>query len=98
LVGYKECLQAGKACADNQLPGRPTVLGYAEANSSFRRRLPETYHGLPYAVQARADMFSPLFFEEVRRLKSRGLSNREIGEKLGVSAKTVVRRLKEVRG
>jgi DNA-binding NarL/FixJ family response regulator len=30
------------------------------------------------------------------RLKSRGLSNREIGEKLGASAKTVVKRLKEI--
>jgi DNA-binding NarL/FixJ family response regulator len=42
-------------------------------------------------------MFSPRFFEEVRRLKSRGLSNREIGEKLGVSAKTVGKPLKEMR-
>ena len=50
----------------------------------------------PYAVQARSDMLTPQFFEEVRRLRSRGLSSREIGEKLGVSAKTVVKRLKEI--
>ena len=41
-------------------------------------------------------MFSPLFFQELRRLKSKGLSNWEIGEKLGVSVKTVVKRLKEM--
>ena len=72
-----------QACRDKGLPGEATVLAYAESNPSFRGKLLETYHALPYAVQARADMFSPRFFEEVRRLKSRGLSNREIGEKLG---------------
>jgi DNA-binding CsgD family transcriptional regulator len=40
-------------------------------------------------------MFSPHFFEELGRLKSRGPPNREIGERLGVSAKTVVKPLKQ---
>lgn len=42
-------------------------------------------------------MFSPRFFKDLRRLKRKGLSNAEIAEKLGVSGKTVVKRLKQLR-
>jgi DNA-binding NarL/FixJ family response regulator len=72
------------------------VLGYAKSNPGFRKKLLDTYPDLPYPVQARADMFSPRVFEEVKRLKSKGLSNREIGGKVGVSEKTVGKRLKEI--
>jgi hypothetical protein len=43
------------------LPGKAAVPGYAESNP----------HALPYAVQARADMFSPQFFEDLERLKKK---------------------------
>jgi hypothetical protein len=45
------------------------VLGYAKSNPGFRKKLLDTYPDLPYPVQARADMFSPRVFEEVKRLK-----------------------------
>jgi hypothetical protein len=86
-----------EVCTDKNLPSKATVLGYAESNPSFRRKLLETYHGLPYVVQARADMLSPHFFEDLKRLKSKGLSAGEIGERLGMSSKTVVKHLKEMR-
>lgn len=73
------------------------MLGYAETNPSFRRKLLETYHALPCAVQARADMFSPEFFEEVKKLNSKGVSDRKVAEKLGVCSKTVTKRLKQIR-
>jgi DNA-binding NarL/FixJ family response regulator len=83
-----------QACKDRRLPSEPTVLGYADANPSFRKKLVDTYHSLPYAVQARADMFSPQFFKDLNRLKRKGLNFTEIAEKLQVSRKTVVRRFK----
>jgi hypothetical protein len=82
-------------CKDKNLPSRPMVLHYAESNPIFRERLLDTYYALPYAVQARADMFSPQFFEDLKRLRGRGLSAKEIGEELQVSFKTVLKRLKQ---
>jgi DNA-binding NarL/FixJ family response regulator len=72
------------------------LLCYDKSNPRFRKKLLDTYHTLLYTVQARPDMFAPRFFEEPRRLKSRGLSNTKVAEKLGVSSKTVVKRLKEL--
>lgn len=43
----------------------------------------EVHHNLialPYAVQARADMFFPQLYEDVRRLKGKGLPDTEIGD------------------
>ena len=53
----------------------------------------DTYYSLPYDVQARAGMFSPQFYEDLKRLKAKGLPNTEIGRKLGISYKTVKIRL-----
>ena len=41
-------------------------------------------------------MFSPQFYEDLKRLKAKGLANTEIGRKLGVSRKTVVARLERI--
>lgn len=81
--------------ADKTLPSTPTVLDYADSNPGFRKRLLDTYHALPYSVQARADMFSPQFFEDLTRLKTKGLSDTEIGKRLKVSGKTVRKRLEQ---
>lgn len=86
-----------EACMDKGLPPTPTVLAYAESNPGFRKKLLDTYYALPYVVQARADMFSPQFYEDLRRLKGKGLPDTEIGEKLGVSKKTVQKRLKQIK-
>jgi hypothetical protein len=80
------------------LPPAPTVLRYAELNQGFRKRLLDTYHALPYAVQARAGMLSVRFFEDMRRLKAKGLSAKEIGERLHVNWKTVLKHLKQTKG
>jgi len=71
------------ACMDKGLPPTTTVLGYAESNPGFRKKLLDTYYALPYVVQARADMFSPQFYEDLKRLKVKGLPATEIGKKLG---------------
>jgi len=56
----------------------------------------DTYYTLPYDVQARADMFSPQFYEDLKRLKAKGLPNTEIGRQLGISNKTVKIRLERI--
>ena len=56
----------------------------------------DTYYALPYDVQARTRMFSPQFYEDLKRLKAKGLANTEIGRKLGVSHKTVRTRLARI--
>ena len=85
-----------EACMDKSLPSTPTVLGYAESHPGFRKKLIDTYHSLPYVVQARADMFSPQFYKDLKRLRDKGLSSKEIGKRLGVSYKTVLIRLKQM--
>jgi hypothetical protein len=85
-----------QACKNYNLPGKATVLRYAELNPRFRKILVETYHGLPYSVQARADMFSPQFYRELRALKRKGLPATEIGKLLGVSHKTIRRHFKKL--
>jgi len=85
-----------QACKNYNLPGKATILRYAELNPAFRKMLVETYHGLPYAVQARADMFSPKFYRDLGKLKRKGLLATEIGKALGVSHKTIRRRLKKL--
>jgi hypothetical protein len=46
----------------------------------------------PYAFQAAAQFgLSPQFYSEVRTLRSRGLSDHQIGERLGVAAMTINR-------
>ena len=97
-VMMKRKISLTEACKKNNLPGSATVLGYAELNPEFRKRLIDTYHSLPYAVQARADMFSPKFYRDLERLKKKGLPATEIGKILGISAKTIRARLKNVSG
>ena len=86
-----------EACMDKGLPPTPTVLGYAESHPGFRKKLLDTYYALPYVVQARADMFSPQFYEDLKRFKAKGLTATEIGKKLGVSHKTVQKRFKQIK-
>lgn len=85
-----------EACMDKSLPPTPTVLRYAESHPGFRKKLMDTYDALPYEVQARADMFSPQFYKDLKRLRDKGLSSKEIGKRLGVSYKTVLIRLKQM--
>ena len=86
-----------QACMDKNLPSSPTVLYYAESNPRFRKELLDTYYALPYAVQARANMFSPQFFKDLKLLKRKGLSATEIEAKLQVSRKTIQKRLKQAK-
>ena len=85
-----------EACMDKSLPPTTTVLNYAESHPGFRKKLIDTYYALPYVVQARADMFSPQFYEDLKRLRDKGLSSKKIGKRLGVSYKTVLIRLKQM--
>ena len=81
---------------DKNLPASSGVLGYAESNPEFRKKLMDTYYALPYDVQARAGMFSPQFYGDLKRLKAKGLPNTEIGRQLGISYKTVKIRLNRI--
>jgi hypothetical protein len=85
-----------EACMNEGLPASPRVLGYAESNPDFRKKLMDTYYALPYDVQARAGMFSPQFYEDLKRLKAKGLPNTEIGRQLGISYKTIKVRLDRI--
>ena len=95
-VMLKNKIALREACMDKDLPASSRVLGYAESNPGFRKKLIDTYYALPYDVQARADMFSPQFYEDLKRLKAKGLPDTEIGRVLGVSNKTVKKRLEQM--
>jgi DNA-binding NarL/FixJ family response regulator len=41
-------------------------------------------------------MFSPQFYEDLKRLKAKGLPDTEIGRQLGISRKTVKIRLDQI--
>ena len=86
-----------EACMDRSLPSKGTVLHYAESNPEFRKKLMDTYHALPYAVQARAGVFSPQFFHDMKRLRGEGLSAKRIGERLNVNWKTIQKHLKKAK-
>lgn len=95
-VMLKHKIALREACMDESLPASSRVLSYAESNPEFRKKLIDTYYALPYDVQARADMFSPQFYEDLKKLKAKGLANTEIGSKLGLSYKTVKARLERI--
>jgi hypothetical protein len=95
-VMLKNKIALREACMDENLPASSRVLGYAESNPGFRKKLMDTYYAFPYDVQARAGMFSPQFYEDLKRLKAKGLPNTEIGRQLGISHKTVKIRLARI--
>jgi hypothetical protein len=86
-----------QASLGKNLPARSRVINYAESNPEFRKKLMDTYYALPYSVQAKARTFSPQFYEDLKRLKAKGLPNKEIGRQLGISHKTVGIRLERLR-
>ena len=95
-VMRKQKITLNEACKKYNLPGKGTILRYAELNPRFRQKLVDTYHCLPYHVQARADMFSPQFYRDLEKLKKKGLPATEIGKLLGVHHKTIRRRLQKM--
>jgi hypothetical protein len=95
-VMRKNKIALREACMNEDLPASSGVLGYAESNPEFRKKLMDTYYAFPYDVQARAGMFSPQFYEDLKRLKAKGLPNTQIGRQLGISYKTVKIRLERI--
>ena len=95
-VMLKNKIELREACMDKNLPASSRVLGYAESNPGFRKKLMDTYYALPYDVQARAGMFSPQFYKDLKRLKAKDLPNTEIGRQLGISYKKVNVRLERI--
>jgi len=95
-VMLKNKITLRQACMDKNLPATSRVLDYAESNPGFRKKLLDTYYALPYPVQARAGMFSPQFYEDLRRFNNKGLTAKEIARRLGISDKTVKIRLKQI--
>jgi hypothetical protein len=92
----KQKITLNEACKKYNLPGKGTILRYAELNPEFRKKLLDTYYCLPYAAQARADMLSPQFYRDMEKLKKKGLPATEIAKALGISYNTVRRRLKKI--
>ena len=92
----KQKMTLNEACKKYNLPGKGTILRYAELNPGFRKKLLDTYYSLPYAAQARADMLSPQFYRDMEKLKKKGLPATEIGKALGISYNTVRRRIKTI--
>jgi len=92
----KQKITLNEACKKYNLPGKGTILRYAELNPRFRKKLLDTYYCLPYAAQARADMLSPQFYRDMENLKNKGLPATEIAKALGISYNTVRRRLKKI--
>jgi hypothetical protein len=86
----KQKMTLNEACKKYNLPGKGTILRYAEHNPEFRKKLLDTYYSFPYAAQARADMLSPQFYRDLKRLYRKGLPATEIGKALGISYNTLM--------
>lgn len=90
-------LNLRQVCLQNKdLPRTATVFAHADANPAFKQSLRETYYALPYAAQARAGIYSPQFYRDLKRLRKMGLSGREIGARLGVPTSTIQRQLTKI--
>jgi len=96
-VMKKNKIPVQKACMDKNLPTASSVFDYAKSNPEFGIKLMDTYYALPYNVQARSRRLSPMFYKDLKKLKTEGLSNTQIGKKLGVSYDIVKTHLKQIR-
>ena len=96
-VMLKNKIPPEKACEDENLPSASSVFDYAKSNPDFRIKLMDTYYALPYDIQARSRRLSPQFYEDLKKLKNEGLSNTQIGEKLGVSFDIVKNHVEQIR-
>jgi hypothetical protein len=85
-----------QACMDENLPPASRVLEYAASNPGFRKRSWKPIMPSLTLFQARADMFSPQFYRDLKRLKGKGLYHKEIAERLGISNKSVSKRLRQM--
>ena len=93
----KNKIPVQKACMDKNLPTASSVFDYAKSNPEFGIKLMDTYYALPYDVQARSRRLSSKFYKDLKKLKTEGLSNTQIGKKLGVSYDIVKTHLKQIR-
>ena len=76
----KQKITLNEACKKYNFPRKGTFLRYAELNPGFRKKLLDTYYSLPYDAQARADMLSPQFYRDMKKLYKKGLPATEIGK------------------
>ncbi len=71
-------------CEDPDLPCLGTWLEYVKKHPEFKKKLQDVYHGMPYSIQSRVGNLSPRFYKDCERLRSEGMENREIADKLMV--------------
>ena len=78
-----------EVCGDIDSPGKASVLAFARANTKFRAELDRAWGLLSFPVQARGHHLGGRFKCAVRALYLEGLTQKEIGERLGVNRATV---------
>ena len=84
-----------EVCKDADMPCESVVYQYSRRNKEFRKALDTTYEKLPFSVQAKANKLSvDKFRKAILSLQQSGFSVLEISRFLGVSGKTIRRRLK----
>lgn len=78
-----------EVAADPDMPGRSFFDTYKRKHPEYERQFEKIWENLPFAVQARGNRLGERFTREVVKLKKRGLTDKEIGQELGVTSGAV---------
>ncbi len=85
-----------EVCEDPDMPAYIAMNKYIKKHPEFEDKVRQAYSGMPYSEQIRHQRPLQRFFKDLLRLRSRGMTLKEIGEALGVKTKTVQHYLKKI--
>ena len=71
---------------DRDMPSTSTWCDYRRENPNYESKFRKVYELLPFEVQARAQRLGARFKVELRKLFDQGMSDKEAGKALGVTA------------
>ncbi len=81
----------GEVCEDPDLPSYPSWNNYRKKHPELQEKYRQVLSSLPYHVQLRGRVIPPGFFKDCQKLRSRGMTIKEIAVELGVKKNSVVR-------
>ncbi len=84
-------------CNDPDLPSYSGWSRYAKRHPEFVEKYRQVLSSQPYHMQLATGFLSPRLIDECQRLRSRGMSQKKIGDKLGVCVVTVRTALQKIR-
>lgn len=80
---------ATDVCGDHDMPGRSVLRLFSRDHPEFSRALEAASERLTFPVQANAQRLGRRFRKQAIKLRKKGLTNKQIGETLGVHFITV---------